>query len=171
MSNTGITKGLRLAALVGALWGYSVNASADDLKLSRCAPAGSSSTDVDQFYGKRVITILAAALQGNSASLATLVDPTASFSVWDGDSGFKSRQVGVPGVIQFAKAFRPSQFRATSYHSGPIAYTSAVCKWTSTVLLQSGNPREGIIVKFDFIDGLLTKSSGQAVTLTEGDVR
>ena len=154
-----------------AMMSVSAPASAGSPPCTGFETGGSSPLAVDQFYAARTITIVRAALKGDTKALAGLVAPGAVFSVWHGDAGFGSRQSGVPGVIELVRLLRPVHFQIASDLPGPVILRPLKCEWTTTMIFRTEAPDEGAAMKFEFADGLLVRATGRAVVLTEGDVR
>ena len=136
-----------------------------------CAPSGSPPPEVDRFFTARAIKILHDARDGDNAALETSVAPDASFSFWRGDYGTDLAKSGLVGVRKIARFFEPIRFQVVSVDPGPIAYSAQVCEWTATVLFRTEKPEESFSVKFRFEKGLLKSADGNAVIVSEGDVR
>ena len=149
----------------------SAPASAGQPQCAGFGAGGSSPLQVDQFYATRTVSIVRAALKGDTEALAGLVAPNAAFSVWRGDDGFGSRQSGVPGVLELVRVLKPVRFQVASDLPGPIALRPLKCEWTTTIVFRTESADEGAAMKFEFVDGLLVRATGRVVVLTEGDVR
>jgi hypothetical protein len=133
----------------------------------------SSALDVDTFYAKRAVSIVDAGSKGDRDVLQTLVAPTASYEIWRGDATIASRRRGAAGVVEMAAALRANRFQFVIPMPGPVTIspTPHECAWSTSVLFRGGQPSEGVLLRFDFVDGKLVRGTGKTVSISEGDVR
>lgn len=130
-----------------------------------------SRVEADRFYVDRALSVVRAASENDTAALSVVVADDARFEVWRGDYTSSARSSGPVGAIQMVQDVRPVWFEAQSVANGPISYLPFPCTWEVALLFRTGQPREGVSVRFSFLDGRLTSAVGHAVTLLEGNVR
>jgi hypothetical protein len=158
------------AVVVGLLSILPSSASAQPFTSPACAAAGLSPVELNEFYAKRAIQILADASDNKTEALALSVNSEASFSFWQGDYGTTFSN-GVPGILKLSRRFKPTRYQIATKEGGLNTYVTPVCKWTTTVIFRTEKPGEAVSMKFQFVDGLLTLAEGYGITLLESDVR
>lgn len=128
-----------------------------------------NSVDLDRFYGALAIEVMQAGLANDAATLARLVSPEASYTLWSGDSGFDGDR-GAKGAIGFARAVAPTDYRRWTEWSGPISVTVLECRWKVTLLFVR-KPGEGAKLAFEFLDGRLIAVTGDLGDYSEGAMK
>ena len=140
-------------------------------EVASCPNGRTSPFDLDQFYAKRAITVVQAALRNDPATLDALVAPQARFEVWRGDYTTSARRHGVPGLLEMVRDVGPTGFLISTVRPGPVAVSGAKCAWSASVLFRTERRSAGVAVKLDFVDGILVRAMGNEVALTEGHFR
>jgi hypothetical protein len=150
----------------------SVPANADTVP-SSCAgfTPGASTLDVDTYYAVRAADIVAAGMKGNVEALKNWVSSGANYEIWNGDATFASRQRGVTGSLEMAKALKATRFQSVAAIPSPVTISPIKCTWKTTVLFRDGEINKGVLMDLDFADGLLVQAKGKTVFIFEGVIQ
>ena len=118
-------------------------------------------------YGVRSVAIVRSALAGDAATLSTMVSPTATFTIYEGDVGVSPRSQGTAAAIEFAKQISPRSFRFSAGSAGPIS-VDPCSSTTAELTFISDKPDEAVVATFKYQAGRLTEVLGSRVELTTG---
>jgi hypothetical protein len=135
----------------------------------------SSPTEVESFYVERATNIIQAAVANDVSKLRGLVDPNAAFEVWQGDSSH-GRNIGVAGAIEMVRFIKPVGAQSAIPLSGPVWIAASPeiglkCAWNATLLLRTEQAKKAFEIRFDFVDGQLSRAFGHQAILFETIVR
>lgn len=93
--------------------------------------------DVDEFYVRRAISIVDAALANDLVVLDALVVTEPELVVWQGDSVLSPRKVGRSGVIELFRRLKLMSYQSSSVSPGPITIDLPDCTWEVAVLFRT----------------------------------
>lgn len=126
--------------------------------------------DVHVTYATRSVAIIRSALAGNLAWLSKVVAPSATFTVFQADSGIGPRSTGAEAAIEFAKQVEPRRYQFWTASAGPVSVDP--CRSTTTqLILIRDQPSEALIATFKYEGGILTEVQGSQVDLVDGEFR
>jgi hypothetical protein len=163
-------KKLVLACTTLAMAFFAAEANAKGSSCPGFVDGQASQFDADEFYANRAISIVRAALKNDAASLDSLVAAQAKFAISRGDYTTSARDSGVRGIMEMVRDVKPTGFQTSTTLRGPLSVLIEKCAWTAQVTLRTAKSDEGVVVKFDFVDGLLVQGTGHQVKLAEGDL-
>jgi hypothetical protein len=119
-------------------------------------------------YGRRSIAIVRAALTRDKVALGRMVAPSASFTLFQGDAGVRSRLTGADAAVEFVGGIRPVGFQYSTAPSMP-SLADPCGEADADVMLTGRRPGEAVLATFKYRAGLLAEVDARRVELTRGD--
>ena len=163
--------GQLLALAMGGLAlasGQGEGAAATELRCEGATTNWISVNEVHRVLARRAVEIMRAANASDRTTLARLVSPAASFTLWNGDAG-RGREVGVDGALEFARAMNAARFESFLSYAGPLS--TDICGAQEREILFSGATEDrGYQVRFRFERGLLVGAEGREGEAMRGEL-
>jgi hypothetical protein len=129
-----------------------------------------SERDIELAYASRSVSILEAAMRGDSERLSAQVAPDATFEIWEADSGFMPRtQNAAAAASEFARRLGARRFQFLARYS---VLARDPCGPVSVELLLEGlDAEQSAKVTFAYRRGMLVSASGNVGVLASGELR
>jgi hypothetical protein len=124
--------------------------------------------DLNRHFAQRAIEVVRAAYHVDRRALATMVSPTARFTVWSGDVGLGGKP-GVEGALEFAQNLHAMHFRYLLPFAGPLGADPCGIQ-TAQVSFSSPYADRAFIVDFRFERDLLVEAVGREGLETQGEL-